>query len=432
MKTQLRQLAPRFGISLYHQALAILAALWYRFPSKRMTVIGVTGTNGKSTVSNLIATILESHGHTVGLSSTVNVKIGNRSWLNDTKMTMRGRFGLQKLLRRMVQAGCTHAIVETTSEGIKQYRHWGIDYDAAVFTNLTPEHIESHGSFERYKQAKGKLFATLEGKKNTASIVNLDDPQAEYFASFPANSKYGFTLQNKEAVIPGMTILGGTDVRDDRTGITFQINGLDTRLHLLGRFNAANALAAAAVGIWQNIPLTEIIAALEQVREVPGRMQVLPTNTPYLVIVDYAHEPAGLEQVYISLKKYRPKRIISVLGSQGGGRDKSKRAVMGELAGRYADYIVVTNEDPYDDNPQEIIDQVASGALQASEKIEGQHVFKILDREDGIAKALKLAGSDDIVIITGKGSEQNMVVEGGKKLPWNDEAAVLKLLQRTG
>ncbi|MDD5342456.1 MAG: UDP-N-acetylmuramoyl-L-alanyl-D-glutamate--2,6-diaminopimelate ligase [Patescibacteria group bacterium] len=434
MKRLLKKLLPVQVFSLYHLFVAILAAVIYRFPSKRLTVIGVTGTNGKSTVVNLAAKILEAAGHRVGLTSTVNFKVGERTWLNDTKMTMRGRFSLQALLRRMVSEHCDYAIVETTSEGIKQYRHWGIYYDVAVFTNLTPEHIESHGSFEKYRQAKGKLFQALNSrvkpKIKKISIVNLDDPAADYFLSFPAQQKYGFTVKENIAPSGNLKIVRGSNITDDTEGVKLLVNGQPVKLALRGRFNAYNALAAVCVGLAQNISLDKIIQALEQVRGVPGRMQFIDEGQPFEVIVDYAHEPAGLEQVYQSLKSYQPHRIIAVLGSQGGGRDKRKRPLLGELAGRYTDYCIVTNEDPYDDDPIKIIDEVIAGIKKYPDKIEGQHYFKILDREEAIRKALALAYENDIVVITGKGSEQNMVIRGGKKIPWNDEQTVRRLLKK--
>ncbi|MBU1890619.1 UDP-N-acetylmuramyl-tripeptide synthetase, partial [Patescibacteria group bacterium] len=340
----------------------------------------------------------------------------------------------QALLRKMVREKCDYAIIETTSEGIKQYRHWGIYYDVSVFTNLTPEHIESHGSFEKYKQAKGKLFAALDHQKKPTtqktSVVNLDDQSSDYFLSFPAQHKIGFSFKDSTHVPSNIRLVKGSNITDDATGVRFQIHDKAVRLKLLGRFSAANALAAISVGLSQNISLETAISALEQMTDVPGRMQIINEGQPFKVIVDYAHEPAALEQVYQSLKSFHPRKIISVLGSQGGGRDKRKRPLLGELAARYTDYIIITNEDPYDDDPIEIINDVASGIKKDANKIEGQHFFKILDREEAIDKAIRLATSGDIVIITGKGSEQNMVIRTGKKVPWNDEAVVRRLIQK--
>ncbi len=433
MKRLIKKLLPKSLLSHYHLGLAVLATLIYHFPSKDIKVVGVTGTNGKSTVVNMVARTLEGAGFKVGHTSTVNFKIGDQEWLNDTKMTMRGRLSLQSFLRRMVREKCDYAIVETTSEGIKQFRHWGIYYDVAVFTNLTPEHIESHGSFEKYKQAKGKLFASLSHNKKPeikkVSIVNLDDPAAEYFLSFPAEIYYGYSLQKKSLAKEGLRIIQGSNINDNASGVSFTVENKSAQLKLLGRFNAANALAAICVGLSQEISLDKIIKSLESIPKVPGRMQSINEGQPFKVIVDYAHEPAGLEQVYVALKSYQPRKIISVLGSQGGGRDKRKRPLLGELAARYTDYIIVTNEDPYDDDPMEIIGDVVAGIKKHPGKIESQHYFKILDREESIRKALRLAGPDDIVIITGKGSEQNMVISNGKKIPWSDEKTVKKILR---
>ncbi len=433
MKRLLKRMLPASLLSWYHFFLAFLAALIYAFPSRHLIVIGVTGTNGKSTVVNMSARILEAAGFKVGHTSTVNFKIGRTEWLNDTKMTMRGRLSLQSFLRRMVREKCQYAIVETTSEGIKQYRHWGIYYDVAVFTNLTPEHIESHGSFEKYKEAKGKLFKSInhqyKPEATKTAIVNLDDPNADYFLSFPAQKKYGFTTKSLPPEKKEVNIISGSNISEDKNGVAFTTEGNSVKLKLLGRFNAINALAAICVGLSQNIPLKKMISALHDLPGVPGRMQPIDEGQSFKIIVDYAHEPAGLELVYQALKSFQPRKIISVLGSQGGGRDKRKRPILGELASRYTDYIILTNEDPYDDDPMEIINEVGQGIIRNNSKIEGQHYFKILDREEALKKAIKLAAPGDIVIVTGKGSEQNMVIRNGKKIPWNDEKTIRNLLK---
>ena len=193
MKKLVKKFIPESIILFYHKTLAILANLLYRFPSRHLTAIGVTGTNGKTTTCNLIWQILTTANFKTGLTTSINFKIGQKFWVNRTKQGMPGRFWLQKLLRQMVKAGCRYAVIETTSEGIKQYRHWGIDYKVAVFTNLTPEHIEAHGSFKKYKEAKGRLFRVLRGKG--VSVVNLDDEHAGYFLGFGAGEKWGYGIK---------------------------------------------------------------------------------------------------------------------------------------------------------------------------------------------------------------------------------------------
>lgn len=434
IKFLVKKIIPPFVLSWYHRALAIFAMYLYGRPSERLIVIGVTGTNGKSTVVNLIAKILEEAGNKVGLTSTVNFKIAGKTWLNDKKMTMLGRFQLQKLLKKMVRAGCKYAVIETSSEGIKQYRHLGINYDVAVFTNLTPEHIESHGSFENYKKAKGKLFAHLSQSKNKvikglripkAMVVNLDDQHCSYFLSFPAERKLGFTIQEKENQAV-RTQVRASNIRLSESGSYFEALGQEFHLNILGDFAVENALAAITSGQHFKIDTREMKRALESIRYIPGRMQLINQGQNFKVMVDYAPEPYSLKRVYKNLDLIPHKRLIHVLGSCGGGRDKARRPILGRIAGEKADIVVVTNEDPYDDDPMQIINEVAAGA-QEKGKRDGENLFKILDRREALKKAVFLAQVGDLVLATGKGAEQAICVADGKKIPW-DERKVLKEL----
>jgi len=427
MKKFLKKLIPKFIIKFYHWLLAFLANIFYGFPSRRLTVIGVTGTTGKSTTVNLIAQVLEEAGHQVGLTSTFNYRIGKKENINCSKMTMPGRFALQRMLKKMFTAGCSYAVVETSSEGIAQYRHWGIDYDLAVFTNLSPEHIESHGSFQLYKQAKGKLFQSLSGSKRKTekiSVVNLDDQEANYFLNFWADQKWGYTT-NQELVTNNreIKVVTAKNISLESWGSIFVIDDTKFVFNLVGLFNIYNALAAITVGLSLGIPLKTISQGLSRVKEMPGRLQEIDQGQNFKVIVDYAHEPKSLENVYSALAKTATGKIIAVLGSCGGGRDKARRPVLGKLAAQYADLVIVTNEDPYDEDPQAIIDQVAAGASQVGKQLE-KDLFKILDRRQAIKKALALAGRDDLVIITGKGAEQCIMSKGGQKIPWDDRQVV--------
>lgn len=432
MKNFIRKFIPKFLLGYYHWLLAYLGAFLYSHPARRMIVIGVTGTKGKSTVVNLIANILEGVGFRVGLISTVNFKIGAREWANETKQTMPGRFKLQKLLGQMVKAGCQYAVIETSSEGIAQYRHLGIDYDVAVFTNLSPEHIESHGNYENYKETKAKLFKglsrsyrkTIDNKEvKKISIVNLDDKEADFYWRFSADKRVGFCLEcHKEDAIVG------SEVVTNNEGISFKVNNQVIRLKLLGQFNVYNALTALAVGFSQEVDLSVMKNALEKIGGIPGRMEEIKNDRGFRIFIDYAHEPASLEEVYKTIKSFNPIKIISVLGSQGGGRDKTKRPVLGGLAAEYTNYVIITNEDPYDEEPQQIIDEVAAGAQQVARC----PVEKVLDREQAINRALNIAEAGDVIIITGKGSETVMAVKDGRKIPWDDRQVVRELLRQIG
>ena len=268
----IRKSIPPWALSAYHWCLASLATLVYGFPSEQLTVIGVTGTDGKTTTCNLLAKILEQAGHKVGMSTTINFKIGAKEWPNTTKQGMQGRFKLQKFLRQMVRAKCVYAIIETTSEGIKQHRQVGINYDVAVFTNLTPEHIESHGSFEKYKKAKGKLFKSVAGSakigRDKFSIINGDDAALDYFLSFRVDNDLVYTLDKPAG--KGKQQLWATDIRLTPDGTTFLLQtslddirkNIEIRTPLVGRFNVYNALAAIAAAYTQKIDLKTIAAAL--------------------------------------------------------------------------------------------------------------------------------------------------------------------------
>ena len=393
MKEFLKKFIPSFLLSWYHFLLAFLGTILYWFPSKKLKVIGLTGTNGKTTAVEMISKILEEAGFKVASLSSIKFKIGDKEWPNTLKMTMPGRLKLQRFLRQAVNSGCQYVVLEVTSEGIRQYRHRFIDFEGAVLTNLTPEHIEAHGSFENYRAAKGKLFQTTKG----IHIINIDDENGKYFLQFPAEKKYQYQI----------------------LGDRISINGdpISINLKLLGKFNLYNATAAICVGLSQGVNLETCKIALEKIEGVPGRMEKV-ISEPFKVFVDYAFTPNALEKVYQTLKKHGsdPCKLICVLGACGGGRDKWKRPVLGEIAAKYCDEVVATNEDPYDENPMKIIEQVANGCKEKAKKI--------LDRREAIREALKLAKQNDVVIITGKGCEPWICVAKGKKIPWDDREVV--------
>jgi UDP-N-acetylmuramoyl-L-alanyl-D-glutamate--2,6-diaminopimelate ligase len=382
--------------------LAFLGAVWYGFPSRKLKVIGITGTNGKSTTAEMIVKIFEEACLKTALLSSIRFKIGEKEWQNKLKMTMPGRFFVQRFLRQAVKAGCQYAVLEVTSEGVLQYRHKFIDFEAAVFTNLTPEHIEAHGSFENYRAAKGTLFKAT--KKN--HIINADDNDAEYFLQFPAEKKYLYQIKEQKLRIKII----------DRNSKILKNMDVTLNLKLPGEFNVYNSLAAICVGLSQGFQLTECKKAVQKIEVIPGRMEEV-ISKPFKVIVDYAFTPNALEKVYQTIKKdWHPKRLICVLGACGGGRDRWKRKVLGGLAAKYCNEIIVTNEDPYDEDPMAIIDQVAKGSDSKAKKI--------LDRREAIRESLKNTKKGDVVIITGKGSESWICVAKGKKIPWDDRQVV--------
>lgn len=433
VKDFIKKFIPSFLLDWYHFILALFGAAFYRFPSKRIKVIGVTGTNGKTTVVEMVAKTLAEAGYKTAVLNSIRFKIGEKELPNELRMTMPGRFFIQKFLRQAADARCQYAVLEVTSEGIKQYRHLFINFDIAILTNLTPEHIEAHGGFEKYREAKGKLFQAAKH----IHIINIDDNEADYFLRFPAGEKYLYKLKTP-AFAKARTgkqnskIITAVDYRASDSGLKFLINQTEFNLKLLGEFNVYNAMAAICAGVSQGISLENCKKALEKVAGIPGRMERVIAE-PFKVFVDYAFTPNALEKVYQtltqSLNHSTNRRLICVLGSAGGGRDKRKRPVLGKIAVKYCDEVIITNEDPYDENPMDIINQVASGAEnisvnQRSNQRQSASIYKILDRREAIKKALTLTREGDTVIITGKGCEPSICLAGGKRIPWDDRRIV--------
>ncbi len=412
-KKALRGLMPEWVLSVYHYLLALAAAIRYGFPSRRIVVIGVTGTKGKTSTANFIWSALSAGGMQTGIITTANIRIGEREILNAYHMTMPSPFTIQRLLREMVDAGCTHCVIETTSEGLKQHRNVGIQYDIGVFTNLFPEHLPSHGgSFEKYKETKGKMFSLVK-----TIIANAESEHASYFLNFPADRKITFAVGKKADYT-------AEDVRSSESGVTFKVGSSEFMLTIPGAFNVANALPAIIISRLMNIDDASIARGLASLSVIAGRMERIDEGQHFTVFVDYAHEGESMRNVLETADAMRGanSKVIVLLGAEGGGRDKGKRAAMGKLCGTMADYVVVSNVDPYDDDPQEILEDIARATEQAGKKRDA-NLFVIEDRRAGINKALSLASAGDIVLITGKGAEQSMVV-GGRHFPWDDRMVV--------
>ena len=432
MKKIIKKLTPTFIFNFYYYLLALSGAVIYGFPSSKMVVIGVTGTKGKTSAINYIWACLSAGGIKTGFISTANIKIGEEEVLNKYHMTMPGRFVIQKLMAKMVKAGCKYCLVEVTSEGIKQKRNVGIVFDTAIFTNLTPEHLPSHGgSFEKYKEAKSKLFSGLSKKYKKINgvkidktiIVNNDSEYADYFKKYNAEKKISFGIKNSAD-------FQAKDVQEKNEGVVFSLNNKEYNLGILGAFNVYNALPAIIVAKSAGVSDENISTGLSDLHLIPGRMEKINEGQKFLVLVDYAHEKESITNVLNTanhLKKDGSKTII-LLGAEGGGRDKAKRALMGELAGKMADYVFVTNVDPYEDDPKQIIEDIAIVAEKAG-KIRGQNLFTIEDRRESINKALSMAKENDVVLITGKGAEQSMII-GGKSISWDDRAVVREELRK--
>ena len=381
---------------IYHYLFAYASAIWYHSPSRELYIVAVTGTKGKTTTTELVSAILEKAGYKTAISSTLRFKIADKSNANLKKMTMPGRGFLQKTLRQAVKAGCTHAVLEMSSEGAAQFRHKFIDLDALIFTNLTPEHIESHGSYENYVKAKLGIAHSLvvSPKPNKILIVNTDSAEANLFLSTKVSKKATYNLKQAEL---WMEILPG-------------------------KFNLYNVLAAITFARTLGIDEKIIRQAIGNFKTVRGRMENV-SQTNFDVIVDYAHTAESLKQVY---ETYPNRRKLCVLGGTGGGRDTRKRPIMGGLADTYCDQIFLTDEDPYDEDPEKIINDVASGIKNKSKmKI-------IIDRREAIATAIKAAKPTDVILITGKGTDPCIMGPKGTQTPWNDAEVAKDELAKVG
>ncbi len=412
-KSVFRRLQP-----LYHYSLALTGACIYRFPSRNINVIAVTGTKGKSTTTELINSILEEAGKKTALTNTIRFKIGKDSRANNYKMTMPGRFFLQNFLRQAVDAECDYAVIEMSSEGAKQFRQRFIGINCLVFTNLSPEHIESHGSYENYRNAKLAIAQQVKRSRKIPKIliVNKDDKESRHFVEIGIPEVIKFSLKEVE---PYTTT-------DHSSMFTYEGTTIHSRLP--GEFNIYNMLAALTYARTQNISLAVIKKAFEKYEGARGRMEkiTLPERHPlrkkqnFSVIVDYAHTADSLEKVY---KVFKDKDTICILGNTGGGRDTWKRPEMAKIADTYCGRIILTNEDPYDEDPENIINE-----MRAAIKLHRPEI--VIDRREAINRALQKAKKDSVVIITGKGTDPYIMGPNGTKTPWDDASVVREELEK--
>ncbi len=394
--------------NIYHFLMAFLGNIVYGFPSRKIFVVGVTGTKGKSTTLEVLNYVFEAAGKKTALLSSVREKINGKEALNKTENTMPGRLYIQRFLRKAVKAGSEYAFLEVTSEGVTQYRHRFIDWNAAVFLNLQPEHLERHGSFENYRAAKVRFFedvATRSRKPEKKFFVNVADDAKNFFVR---------AGEGRGEVV----LFHSRDASDIKGWLSYE-------------FNRVNAAAVLAVAKSEGINAQTVRAALNRFPGLTGRIETVQEK-PFRVVIDYAHTPDSLEAVYKALtgskRPLRPQasensKLICVLGSAGGGRDKWKRSAMGKVADTYCREIVLTNEDPYDENPEAIIQNISFGFSPA------RKFYKILDRREAIEKAVRLAKRGDTVIVTGKGSEKSIHLHNGKKIPWSEGEIVRGVLE---
>ncbi len=384
-------------LPLYHYALSVLAALAYSFPARKLTVIGVTGTKGKSTTADMLYTIFKEAGYPTALASTIRFVTPKSESPNLFKMTMQGRGFLQRLLKQALDEGATHTVVEITSEGVLNFRHLLLALDGLIVTNVQKEHIERHGSFEKYVAAKRAIVRELERsmKKRRVLVANADNEHAQQFLNDAVGvEKVPFAEK--------------------------ELTEVSLALPIPGTFNQLNALAALKLAMQFGVPRDTALRALATMPQVKGRTEPVDQGQPFAVVVDYAHTPDSLEALYGAY----PGRKICVLGNTGGGRDVWKRPLMGAIAERYCDTVILTNEDPYDEDPEKILRDMTTD-MKRSPTI-------ILDRREAISKAFAKAQPGDTVLISGKGTDPYIMEAGGKQTPWSDVQVAKEELTKLG
>lgn len=449
----MKKLIPQSLKNIYHLGQAVLANLWFGFPGKKIKVIGITGTNGKTTTVQMVTKILEEAGFNVAMASTINFKLGSKEWINKTKFTTLSAWKVQEFIKKAVDKKCDYIILETSSHSLDQFRVWGIDYEIAAITNVTREHLDYHKTMENYRKAKLELF-----KKAKNLVVNFDmeNPQ-DFYNLKNKESAYVYTTESKEiSMKKNLKIVKAHKIKMLAQSSEFKINQVEFKLNLPGKFNIENALAAISVGLVENVKLEVIAKALEKIILVPGRMEYIANNRNLNIIVDYAVTPDSLEKLYDLIKtvNVENKKVIAVFGSCGD-RDRGKRPIMGKIVAQNADIVIVTNEDPYSEDPVQIINEVFKGVTDQNitanipnfkfkisnfksiynnkvynkKKIEGENCWRIMDRREAINFALSIAEAGDFVIVTGKGAEEIMLV-GKEKIPWNDKKVILEELSK--
>ncbi len=422
---------PYIQVEDCREALAYLSASFFNFPARRLTMIGVTGTDGKTTTASLIYEILLSAGVWAGMVSTVNAVIGEEVLDTGFHVTTPEAPDVQRYLYRMTVAGLTHAVLESTSHGLAQHRVTACDFDIGVVTNITHEHLDYHGSYEAYRAAKARLFESLAQTPDKPTgnprlaVLNRDDQSYDYLHEVTNVRQVSYSLS------PGAD-LWAEDVRYDSAGMHFTAVGPGFRQpiqsSLVGSYNVSNVLAAlGATMIGLNVPPEVAAQGVAQLRAVPGRMERINLGQDFIAIVDFAHTPNALHSVLTTVRELTGGRVLAVFGS-AGLRDREKRRMMAEVSVELADVTILTAEDPRTESLDDILLEMSSAA-QAKGFVEGQDYFCVPDRGEAILKAVQMARPGDVVIACGKGHEQSMCF-GETEYPWDDRIAMRAALSR--
>lgn len=423
---------PYIQVADCREALAYLSASFYHFPARRLTMIGVTGTDGKTTTASLIYEILLASGFWAGMISTVNALIGAEVLDTGFHVTTPEAPDVQRYLHRMTTAGLTHAVLESTSHGLAQHRVTACDFDIAVVTNITHEHLDYHGSYEAYRAAKASLFAGLaktpkkEHSNPRLAVLNRDDQSYEYLHDLTTVRQISYGLE------PGAVDLWAEDIHYDSAGLHFTAVGpgihrqIDSSL--IGAYNVSNILAAlGATVVGLKVPLDAAVQGVSRLQAIPGRMERINLGQNFIAIVDFAHTPNALKNALETVREMTGGRVLAVFGS-AGLRDRQKRRMMAEVSIGLADVTILTAEDPRTEALEDILAEMAAAAAAVG-GVEGQNFYRVADRGAAIAQAIRLAQPGDVVVACGKGHEQSMCF-GETEYSWDDRTAMRAALSR--
>ena len=393
-------------------AYARICAAFYGHPERKLKIIGVTGTNGKTTTCFILKSVLDGMGHKTGLIGTVKNIVGDKEY--PAALTTPDCYELFFLFDEMVKCGCEYCVMEVSSQALDQRRVDGIHFEAAIFTNLTRDHLDYHGTFEAYREAKHMLF-----ENSSVGIVNIDDENGEYMLEGTDCRRVTFSIDSDKCNY------SAKNIRISASGVKYELLGDGgigrIRFGVPGKFSVYNSMGAAACLVEMGMDFKAVLEALESCKGIPGRMEVVPTETPYTVLIDYAHTPDGLENVLGCVREITEGKVIVVFGC-GGDRDKTKRPIMGDIAARLADVAVVTSDNPRSEDPETIIEDITAGI--------GKHDSKVIvdsDRTGAIRKALEAAGEGDIVVLAGKGQETYQILASGK-IHYDEREVVAEIL----
>jgi UDP-N-acetylmuramoyl-L-alanyl-D-glutamate--2,6-diaminopimelate ligase len=405
------------------RALAVLADRFYNHPSHRLKVIGVTGTNGKTTITYLIEKLLEHQGFQTGRIGTIGVKIG--SLLEPALNTTPESLSLQRAFAAMLNHGCQYAVMEASSHAIHMGRLRGTSMKTMIFSNLTQDHLDYHGTMDEYKRAKGLAFAQMGNRYDESlkvAVLNADDPAHEYYKQITPAQVLTYGIENEEAD------LRAKNLEMTSGGVRFTVTWLgeeeEFQLRLVGKFNVYNALAAIGAGLAERIPLAAMKGALAEVT-VPGRLEAVDEGQPFQVLVDYAHTPDSLANVLRSVREFADSRVICLVGC-GGDRDRTKRPLMARIAAAQSDLVILTSDNPRSEDPEQIIHQMEQGLIEA--KVPQTRYMKITDRRQAIERAIREARPEDIIVLAGKGHETYQEING-ETLHFDDREVAREVLR---